>query len=128
MPKLLSGYIAKQVGKYLGKHVLPATLTKVSPGSRTAGSTTAGTNPTSADYACRGFVSDYDASEINGTTVQDNDRKVTLLGATIASGQVPKTSDKVTISDKAGAPMVTYRIRRVQSDPDGATYTLTCER
>ena len=119
MAKLLEGGIAKQVYKAMkaAKMTLPATLIKVTPGTRTPGAISAGTNPTETSYACRGFVADYTAIEMQNTLIQRGDRKVVLLGASIASAQTPATDDKVTID---GA---TYRIITVNSDPAKATYT-----
>lgn len=123
MPKLLSGYIAKQIAKQLGKHMLSATLIKVAAGTRTPGAVSAGAQATQTSYACRGFVSDYDQDAVDGTNVKQDDREITLLGGTIASGQVPAKNDRITIADKAGGAQVTYMVIRVTSDPDGATYT-----
>jgi hypothetical protein len=117
MPKLLSGFIAKQIAKNLGPQVKAAVLVKVTNGARTAGAVSGGLNPTEASYAARGFVDTYDARLVDGTTIRQEDRKVSLLGASIAGGQVPAQGDKVTIE---GA---TYRVLAVARDPDGAVYT-----
>ncbi len=124
--------IAKLIAQHLGPRteigIGPATLTKVTAGTRTPGAASGGTNPTTADYACRGLVSDYDAAKIDGTLIERGDREVTLLGATIASAQVPTTQDRVTIADTPGGALVTYQIVRVGSDPVAATYTLQVRR
>lgn len=119
MPKPLTGGIAKQVYKAMkaAKMTLPATLIKVTPGTRTPGAASAGTNPTSTSYAGAGILDDFSAAEIDGTIIISGDRLVTLFGASIASGKVPLPDDKVTIG---GA---TYRIISVQNDPANATYT-----
>jgi hypothetical protein len=116
----LKGGIAKQVAKALkgAKMTLPATLIKVTPGTRTPGNISGGTNPTTASYAARGFVADYTAFELANTLIQASDRKISLLGATIASGAIPAADDMVTID---GA---TYRIMRVKRDPAAAVYEL----
>src|SRR5262249_25683645 len=114
--KPLNGGIAKMVAKALNasKMTKPATLTKLTPGTRTTAS--GGTNPTSVDYACRGFVEDYGPGLIDGTLITAQDRKVSLIGATIR-GAVPEPNDHVTIE---GA---TYVIQRVTRDPAAAMYT-----
>jgi hypothetical protein len=117
VPKLLSGFIAKTIGRVLGPQVKAATLIKVTNTTRTAGSVSGGLNPTEASYAARGWVEAYDAKRIDGTTVRQEDRRISLLGAKIASGQVPVQGDKITIE---GA---TYRIVGVPGrDPDAAVY------
>lgn len=117
MPKLLSGFIAKQLAKNLGPQVKAATLIKVTNGTRTPGAVSGGLSPTEASYAARGFVDTYNATLVDGTTIRQDDRKVSLLGASIAGSQVPAAGDKVTIE---GA---TYRVITVERDPDGAVYT-----
>lgn len=129
MPKLLSGFIRKQIAKHLGKQVLDATLTRPTPGTRTAGAVSAGTNPTSVSYAAKGFVSDYDESDFDGTVIVRGDRQIVLLGGTIEGGIVPTVNDRVTIADFAGQTPVEYKVvGPVGSDPDGATFTLQARR
>lgn len=108
----ISGILAKA----LGPSFLAATLTKVTPGTR-GSDLTAGTQPTSTGYAAKGIVSDYTLREIDGTSVLTQDKKILLLGDTIASGQVPSVGDRVTIEGKS------YRVINVTRDPDAATYT-----
>lgn len=118
MAKPLQGGIAKLVAKGMkaAKLALPATLVKITPGTRTPGAVTGGTNPTKTSYTASGFVDDFLNSEIDGTLVVTGDRKIMLYGATIAGGAVPTSNDEVTIN---GA---TYRIRSVGSDPANAVY------
>lgn len=115
--KLLSGFIARQLAKGLGKHVKPATLIKPTNTTRTTGAVSGGLNPTEASYAAKGWVEAYEARFIDGTTVKIDDRRISLLGATISSGQVPTAGDKITIES------ATYRVIGVPGrDPDSAVY------
>jgi len=117
MPKLLSGFIAKTLGKHLGKQVKPATLIKIANTARTPGAVSGGLNPTETAHKARGWIEAYDARLVDGTTIKQDDRKIALLGATIAGGAVPTQGDKVTIEG------TTYRIIGVpERDPDAATY------
>lgn len=119
MPKLLSGYIAKQLGKHLGKQVKPATLIKVTNTARTPGNASGGLNPTEASYSARGWVEEYVGDQVESTTARREARAVALLGATIAGGQVPVKDDKVTIES------VTYRITKIRErDPDAAVWVV----
>jgi len=123
MPKLLSGFIAKQIAKNLGPQVKAATLIKVANTARTSGQASAGLNPTETSYAARGWVEGYDEKFVDNTTVKMGDRKVSLLGSTIAGGQVPAQGDKVTIEG------TTYRVIAVPGrDPDAAVYELQVRR
>ena len=128
MAKLLSGLIRKTIAQKLGPQLLPATLTRITPGTRMPGEVSAGTNPTTVDYSCRGFVSDYQDNAIDGTNILGGDRLITLLGGTLPTGVVPLPGDRVTIADFAGATPTTYSVPTrkgaVTSDADGATFTV----
>lgn len=120
---LFGANISGQIAAALGPLLLPATLVKTTPGTRTAGDPTSGTNPTSASYPCRGMVSDYRVSTKPGDgQVAVFDKSIMLLGDTISGGAiVPTVNDRITIE---GA---TYRIASVPArDPDAATYTMGC--
>jgi len=105
----------------LSGQLLAATLTKVTPGTRT-GNLTGGTNPTTVDHACEGFIDTKNREHIGGTLVEDGDIVVILIGDTIDSGNtVPTTADKVTIEGAA------YWIKGLDRDPAAATYTLLCK-
>lgn len=115
--------IASIIANAVGPGVLPATLVKKAAGTRTTGALSAGTNPTSTSYACRGFIDDYSAFAVSAGMVQMQDKRITLLGATISNGTVaPAPGDDVTIE---GA---TYAVVRVKRDPAGATFELQSRR
>ena len=116
MPKLFGVDIAGIVAQSIGPGVLPTVLTKVTPGTRTPGDLTGGTNPTTTDYSARGFLDDYRDFQIDGTIIQRGDRIALLIGDTIASSQVPEPGDKITVE---GA---TYNVVNVKRDPAAATY------
>ena len=116
MPDLFGINIAKLIADNVGPGVLDAILTKVTDGTRTPGDLTAGLNPTTADYTCKGFVDDYSAYQVDGTLIKANDHKVTLLGGTLQGGIVPQQGDKVFIEN------TTYEIVKVKRDPAAATY------
>lgn len=101
-------------GQRLG--VKAATLIVVTPGTRTVGLPSSGTNPTTASHACKGFVSSFDARRINGTLVKADDRMISLFATTLASGVVPKTGDRVTIEG------VTFHVVSVARDPASVMY------
>lgn len=109
--------ISGLVNKNIGPGVNAATLTKVTPGERLPGALTAGTRPTSADYACRAFVDPISRDQVDGTLVRDGDARVQIVGDSVAGGQVPQVGDKVTVLSK------TYQIVAVEVDPALALYT-----
>lgn len=94
----------------------PATLIVVTPGTRTTGRVSAGTNPTTTNVKARGLVVQWTKKRVNQTEVTTTDRVVMLLGALIAGRVVPKVNDQVTIEG------VTSTIVDIERDPAAATY------
>lgn len=114
MPDIFRAGIAEKINNALGPLVFDATLIVITPGTRTAGQETSGTNPTSTSHAAKGFVDDYESRFMDGKLIQVGDKKVTLLGESMNA--VPKAGDKVTIEGE------TRQILSVVRDPAGATY------
>lgn len=121
LPKLL----AKNLTKFGGPiGVKSCTLVKVTPGIRTPGAITGGTNTTTASYAAKGWIESYDSNDMIGTTITEQDRKISVLGASIAGGAVPMPGDRITISDPNGVAR-TYDVQApVKTDAVGAVYIL----
>jgi len=109
--------ISGLINANVGPGVNDATLTKVSPGTRTPGQLTGGTNPTSTSYDCKAFVDPIDRSRIDGTLVKDGDALVQIVGDSVAAGQVPAVGDTVTILSR------TYEIVAIEVDPALALYS-----
>lgn len=121
---LLDGPIARIVGGALvkAKVTKPATLTKITAGIRMPSAVTAGTTPTEQSYAAQGIEADLRQLQRDGTLIDGVDAAIRLIGSTIASGQVPAPSDRITIGGK------TYTIVAdgVARDPASATYLCQC--
>lgn len=111
----------KKYGKPIG--VKPCTLIKVTPGTRTGGSVSGGTNPTQVNYAATGFVEAYDSDDIDGSLIQADDRKISILGGSLPAGIVPTANDMVAIADPSGAPQTYVIVSPVLGDGVGAVYT-----
>lgn len=114
MPDIFKANIAGRIKSALGPLVFDVTLIKVAAGTRTPGALTAGTNPTETSYTCKGFVDEYNLEQIDGQVVQQGDRKVSILGASVSV--VPAVGDKVVAESE------TRRILYVRRDPAGALY------
>lgn len=112
---LFGANISGEILKAIGPGVLAATLTKVTPGTRTVGQLTGGTNPTSATYTGRGFIDVYDEKRMPATSVQEGDRFIVLIGDSFTV--VPEPNDKITIEGETSMIVSVFR------DPDAATYT-----
>lgn len=106
----------KLVARKLRAVSKPATLIKVTDGTRDPANLSAGTQPTSVSYGCRAFASRTTREKIAGTLVEQGDRLVAVLAATIASGQVPTTKDRLTFGG------TTRSIVSVENDPFEAVY------
>lgn len=113
--KLFGVNISKLIKDNVGPGVLDCTLSKFTPGTRTAGSLTGGRNATSADYSCKGFIDSQARRYFDESEVEDGAIFVVLIGDTI--GAVPTVGDQITIE---GA---TYTILKIDRDPAAATYT-----
>jgi len=118
--KLFGVDIAGIINKEIGPGVNDATLIKVAKGTRTPGSLTAGTNPTGTSHACKGFLDQLKRKHIENTLVEDSDQLIALVGDSIADGQVPTPSDRITIRG------TTYNIIVVDVDPADALYECVC--
>lgn len=97
--------------------VRTVSLQKRTPGTRTGGSLTGGTNPTGAALPCRGFV-EIKEKRVEGTLVGQPMAVVSILGATVSGGSVaPEVSDVATVDG------VAYElVRMLKVDPAGALY------
>lgn len=122
MPLLFGIDLAQELADAMpaGDDGVPAaTLTVRTPGTRDSNEPSAGTNPTSTSYECRGWISKY-AGQVEGTMVKRTASEVVLLGKSIGGGTVtPAPGHRVSIDGTA------YQIVGVATDPAGATYTLT---
>lgn len=91
------------------------TLIKITPGTRTPGQLTGGTNPTPSLFSAQGYQDTLNVFR-SDTVVKDASAAVGILGASIQGDQVPVAGDKVTIGS------ITYRILKVQADPVQGLY------
>jgi len=118
MPNIFGADIAGKILQNLGPLVFDLTLTKVEAGTR-GSSLTAGTEPSRTNYTVKGFVDSYTDRQIADSLVQQGDRKIIILGASLPDGVVPEPADEVT--DEAGTTFVIVE-DGVRRDPAGATY------
>ena len=114
--------LAKELAKQLSRHgapigVVTATLTKYTPGTRTVGEESSGTQPTSATYTCRGYVDETEQVNVEDSTARTTTATIGILGASLSV--TPAVGDKITIRD------VTYRLTSVKGD--GVSAVWECE-
>lgn len=124
--KLFGVNISGLIHKYVSPGVFPAVLRKVTPGTRTSNAQTAGTNPTTADFACRGFIDKKPSTSLMSTQPllsPDDMASIVLIGDSIAGGQVPHLQDIIIIEGNQ------YRVvGPTDRDPAAATYTCFCNK
>ena len=117
--KLFGINISKLIKDNIGPGVLDATLTVVTPGTRTPGSLTGGTNPTEVPYACKGFIDSKELRNRAGQLISDGTEKILLIGDTINGGATaPTVNDRITIEST-----IYLVVGPVDRDPAAATYT-----
>ena len=99
-----------------------AVLTRSTPGVRTPGSAAAGTNPTTTTYACSAIIEVLTIDDVPATLVQQDDRLIGILGATLPAGIVPTTNDRITLVDVDGVSKTLRLIVAVTGDGVGAMF------
>ncbi len=120
---LLDGSLAKTIAGAISGAGLtkPATLIKVTAGTRTPGAISAGTNPTTASYSAKGIEQNILSLQLSGTLINGANAAIRLFGATIQGGQVPVPNDRIAIGGK------TYMIVAEGVSRDAASVSYLCQ-
>lgn len=117
----VSGIVKKEIGdKVLTDAAHAAVLKHFTVGTRT-GNLTGGTNPTSTNHTCKGFIDSKKLKSFKGTLVANGHVFIVLIGDSISPAVVPVEEDQITIESKA------YRIKVLDRDPAAAMYTCMCK-
>lgn len=77
--------------------LLKGKLMKSTSGSRTAGSLTGGTNPTSKSYNFRGILEEFAREAVDGTRILASDKRALIIGDSLPKGIVPDAGDELEI-------------------------------
>ena len=110
--------ISGLIKKHLAPGLVDATLVKVTPGTRTPGSLTGGTQPTTVSHPCKGFIDVLNRNRVDATLTEEGDVLIVLIGDTIDGGDtVPAPGDRISILG------TTYGIVIVNTDPAKAVYS-----
>lgn len=117
--KLFGIDISGLVKKHIAPGLNTCVLTKITPGTRTAGNLAGGTKPTTANYAARGLIGELDQGRRENSLVRDGDLKILVVGDSVASGIIPAPGDQVTILGG------TYNLIIVEVDPAKAVFVCT---
>ncbi len=89
--KLINDSVAQAGG------VLDGTLHKRANTTRTPGDLTSGVNPSTVDYAFKGFIGNRTDARRNGSLVSQEGQFVSILGDSLLAGIIPEQGDSVTI-------------------------------
>lgn len=117
--KLFGVDVAALVNSQIAPGLLDLTLTKVTPGTRTPGQLTAGTNPTTTTHTGKGIIEDFKTREIDGTLILVGDKSVLLVTESLTPAATPDGGDRLAIEGDE------YSVVRIlERDPAGATYKL----
>lgn len=114
---ILDGEIAAEVFEALEDVFLPATVTRMLPGSTEPPWAPWNPGPPTPQHnACLGVVDDFAAHLRDGSMIQQTDRKVLILATSLAI--TPAPGDDCTIRGATGS------VIRVSADPALATFEL----
>ncbi len=108
--------VAKLIADNFRGQLNVGTLTVITHGART--NSTSGRSQSPANSTFDGLLTNYKDEEVDGTLVEEGDRKVLIIAGTLNPVVIPKSKDRVTIEG------VEFEIKRVMRDPAAATYTL----
>ena len=94
--KLFGIDIAREVydGIRSAGNVVAMSLVRVTPGTRTTGALTAGTNPSSTTYSCRGFKTSRRRKDPGSTTSEGWATRACEISETCSSPCTPPRSTK----------------------------------
>lgn len=124
MPNLFNLDLAKMVTDALAQAggVISGTLTKTTPGTRTPGSLTGGTNPTTTTHSFQGVI---EVREIRreGQVGAKIMSVVAIYGASISPAAVPEVNDTVTIESETR-----ILLELIGRDPSASVYEFTTEK
>jgi hypothetical protein len=99
----------------------PGTLATTSPGTRTGGSLTGGTNPTTTSHSFQGFVETKEVRR-KGQVGADLMAVVTIIGASVTPSVVPEVNDVATIDGTSYT-----LVELLKRDPAEAVYEFAAE-
>jgi len=123
--KLFGVDIAGIVHEHVSPGVLPAVLRTYSSESPSGGTLLSAPEKTSSNNDCRGFVEmfEQDIDEVNGEKIQEDDRKIVLIGDSLPDDIIPKKNDEIDIEG------LTFKVLSIADrDPAAATYTIHARR
>lgn len=101
--------------------VRPGTLTKTTPGTRTPGSLTGGSNPTTTTHSFNGFTETKEVRR-TGQVGASSMAVVAILGASVTPAATPEVNDTALIDG------VTYTlVELLKGDPAGAVFEFAAE-
>ncbi len=97
-------------------------LVKSTPGTRTSGQLTGGTNPTTTSYPFRGFLEQRSEVRREGTIVRSGGQFMSIFGASLPAGLEPTSGDLATLENTQYSV-----VRLVSRDPASALYVVEVE-
>lgn len=116
MPNLFGVDIAQEIADAFSGQLVSGTLQKVTPGTRTSGGLTAGTNSTTTDHTFEGFL---EVKEVRrkGQVGAEPKSVLTIIGNSVSPAVAPEVNDKATIES------LTFDITEILArDPAAAVF------
>ena len=117
------------IGATTGQAVYDLTITRRTTGSMVDGSLTDGAQTDDQDYPARGYANGYTVREIDGTRIQQGDRRVTIYpSAEMRLDEIePEPDDIITITTQAGEERLLI-VAIDERAPSGALYRVQARK
>ena len=121
MANLFGVDIAQEIANAFSGQLVEGILHKRTPGTRTAGQLTAGTNPSNSDHTFDGVATVKEVRRA-GQVGSDMSVVITIIGKSVRPFVVPEVNDRVTMES------ITYTLSElVKRDPASAAYVFIAE-
>ena len=117
----VAGVLKKELGRGMSAKQFKGILHKVVQGTESAASSTGGAQPTETNHALIAWMEEYADNVIDGTRVKQGDRRISILGDSIAGRKIPRQDDKITLEGT-----VWRIVSPVKRDPLDAVYVCQC--
>lgn len=103
--------------------VMPATLKRRVEGESNEEDLTAPPSDTFPEFPCRGYTESISINDRTTSNVLEDDRKISIIGASLPTGVVPTQGDILVIQDD-GVDVVFQVLGLINRDPAGAIYSI----
>lgn len=116
---------AQIIGNVFGDKVHEVIIERQIAGERAAGDLAGGVKKEPTRFYCRGFLEDFTGTPPAGVQLEANDRRLTIIGASLAVGAEPRRNDRVIVVEPTGNVSM-YVAQALSRDPGRAALSFLC--